>query len=151
MKKRIFLSLFLACASFMYASAKSVVFTLNDGTLVYYLLGGTTNPMLRFVEGGVTVDADSYTFSQIKNFYISTTDDPNAIENVIDNSSSFNGKALLLDASKVKSVKVYDVTGAVVEANVSNVDGLLSVDLDNLPKGVYIVNTGSSSIKLMKK
>ena len=58
--KKLALSLslfFLAC---MTATAKSVVFTLSNGTKIYYLLGGETNPVMRFVDGKITVNADSY-------------------------------------------------------------------------------------------
>ena len=65
MKKLTLLFVF-ACLAYAGAMAKSVVFTLVDGTKVYYLLGGETNPKLRFVEGKMTVDADVYEFSDIK-------------------------------------------------------------------------------------
>ena len=73
MKKLTLLFVF-ACLAYAGAMAKSVVFTLVDGTKVYYLLGGEANPKLRFVEGKMTVDADVYEFSDIKNFYISEED-----------------------------------------------------------------------------
>ena len=43
--KRILLPLLLLCS--VGASAKSLVFTLSDGTKVYYLLSREVNPMLR--------------------------------------------------------------------------------------------------------
>ena len=65
------------------ASAKSVVFTLNDGTKIYYLLSAEVSPMLRFKDGKMVVNEDTYEFTDIKNFYISEEDDPNAIEKVL--------------------------------------------------------------------
>ena len=66
--KKTFLTLLLGF-SLLPAGAKSVVFTLNDGTLVYYLLGGEVAPVMRFGdEGTLTINADSYEVSGIKNF-----------------------------------------------------------------------------------
>ena len=66
----------LLCLASMGAMAKSLVLTLSDGTLVYYLLGGETDPRMRFVEGKIEVNTDVYQISGIKNFYISNEDDP---------------------------------------------------------------------------
>ena len=59
----------LLCLASMGAMAKSLVLTLSDGTLVYYLLGGETDPRMRFVEGKIEVNTDVYEISGIKNFY----------------------------------------------------------------------------------
>ena len=56
------------------ASAKSVVFTLSNNTKVYYLLGGEKNPVMKFVDGKLVVNTDTYEFSKIKNFVISEED-----------------------------------------------------------------------------
>lgn len=145
---------FALMTMFMSASAKSVVFTLQDGTLVYYLLGGETNPMMRFVDGKVTVNADTYEISDIKNFYISAEDDPNitSIENVFSqNAKQFNGNVFVLKTTDAKAVKVYSANGAQVEAPVNQASGYLSVDLNTLQKGTYIIKVGESSFKVLKK
>ncbi|MBQ6751208.1 MAG: T9SS type A sorting domain-containing protein [Bacteroidaceae bacterium] len=134
------------------AAAKSLVFTLGDGTKVYYLLGGETNPMLRFVDGKMTVDTDEYELSNIKNFYISEEDDPNAIEPVLTRQNvSFSANTLVINDAQVKAVKVYTVDGAAVKADVQQVGDVISVNLNGLAKGAYIVNVGKSSFKVMKK
>jgi len=150
--KRLFLAAMIIGASVFTAAAKSVVFTLQNGTLVYYLLSSDASPVLKFVEGGVTVNADGYTFSQIKNFYISTTDDPNAIDEVAaDVEATFKPNMLVLNAADVKSVKVFGASGAEVEANVSEAGDRVVVDLSNLAKGVYVISTGNTSFKMLKK
>ena len=58
MKKLAFLLLLLMTS--VGASAKSVVFTLNDGTKVYYLLSSEANPILRFQEDKMVVNDDVY-------------------------------------------------------------------------------------------
>ncbi len=150
MRKKL-VSFALAAVASLGMSAKSVVFTLTDGTLVYYLLSRTeTSPMMRFVDGGVTVNTDYFAFSQLKNFYISTTDDPNAIED-LDYTYGGNGGKLVFDAAKVINVTVCEVNGTRVNADVQDMDGKLVVDLTGLKSGVYLVNTGGSSFKIIKK
>ena len=56
--KRLLYSFLIACAASLTASAKSVVFTLTDGTHVYYLLDNDNPPIMKFIDGGVTVNAD---------------------------------------------------------------------------------------------
>ncbi|MBQ9667094.1 MAG: hypothetical protein IJ635_11250 [Bacteroidaceae bacterium] len=150
MKKLTFL--FLMCLASMGAMAKSVVFTLADGTKVYYLLGGDTNPVLRFVDGKVTVDADEYTISDIKNFYVSNEDDPNGIEDVLANQQvRYSANTLVMNAGSAKAVKVYTVGGVEVKAEVQKSDDVITVDLNGLAKGAYVVRAGNSSMKVLKK
>lgn len=144
-------TLMIVLASICMASAKSVVFTLSDGTLVYYLLGGETNPIMRFVDDKVVVNADTYEFSGIKNFYISNEDDPNAIENVLAKSSiKYDGNTVVVSAAKGKTVKVFAVNGTEVKAPISTAEGYAAVDMSGLQKGTYIISVGSSSIKVQK-
>lgn len=144
-------TLMIVLASVCMASAKSVVFTLSDGTLVYYLLGGETNPIMRFVDDKVVVNADTYEFSGIKNFYISNEDDPNAIENVLAKSSiKYDGNTVVVSAAKGKTVKVFAVNGTEVKAPISTAEGYAAVDMSGLQKGTYIISVGSSSIKVQK-
>lgn len=136
----------------MGAAAKSVVFTLANNTKVYYLLGGETNPMLRFVDGKVTVNADVYEISDIKNFYISNEDDPNAIESALAASSvTYSANMLVVKASEAKSVKVYSVGGQEVNADVQKAGDVITVSLNGLEKGTYIISTGDASFKVLKK
>ncbi len=151
MKKLTLLFCFMLLTT-MGAMAKSVVFTLADGTKVYYLLGGDTNPVLRFVDGKVTVDADEYTISDIKNFYVSNEDDPNGIEDVLANQQvRYSANTLVMDAASAKAVKVYTVGGVEVKAEVQKSDDVITVDLNGLAKGAYVVRVGNSSMKVLKK
>lgn len=151
MKKLTILFVLLLVAS-VGAMAKSVVFTLSNNTKVYYLLGGETNPMLRFVDGKVTVNADVYEFSDIKNFYISSEDDPNAIESTLSASSmTYSANTLVVKAGEVKAVKVYSVGGQEVNADVQKSDDVITVNLNGLGKGAYIVKVGDASFKVLKK
>lgn len=150
MKKFAFLSMLMLAVA-MTATAKSVVFVLSDNTLVYYLLGGETNPIMRFVDGGVTVNDDKYEFSGIKHFYISNTDDPNGIDTVTSQpEASFRGNKLVVKGENA-SVTVSKIDGTRVSADVEKANGCVSVDLSGLSSGNYIIKVGASSFKVNKK
>ena len=150
--KKLALSLslfFLAC---MTATAKSVVFTLSNGTKIYYLLGGETNPVMRFVDGKITVNADSYEFADIKNFYISATDDPTAIEAVLDKRNiSFKDNTVVIQSSKTSTAAVYAIGGTAVKADMQKDGDILTIDLSSLPAGSYVIKAGKASFKVTKR
>lgn len=133
-------------------SAKSLVLTLENGTRVYYLLGGNTNPMIRFVDGKIKVDTDIYEFSGIKNFYISATDDPNGIEHTINSTmAEYNDNMVIFDTDKPLMVKVYSSGGNEMNVYPRWVGDKTVVDLSPLPQGAYIITAGETSLKILKK
>lgn len=151
MKKLIILFLLMLTIS-AGAAAKSMVITLANNTKVYYQLGGETNPMMRFVDGKITVDADDYEISDIKNFYISIEDAPNAIESTMTASSMvYSANTLVVKAAEAKTVKVYSVGGKEVNADVQRAGEVITVNLNGLDKGAYIISTGDASFKVFKK
>ncbi len=150
MKKWICLLLVLMTS--LGVSAKSVVFTMNDGTKVYYLLSTGVNPILRFKEGRMVVNEDAYEFSDIKNFYISETDDPNAIDFLLSGKDvTMAAHTVIIPADAVKDVKVYMVDGKEVKVRGEKTDHDIIVHLNELGKGTYVISTGKSSMKVMKK
>lgn len=153
MIKKTLMTAAAACLLTVGAYAKSVVFTLSDGQLVYYLLQTGDFPMLRFTDDGFTVNTDSYDFSGVKNFYISATDDPNAIGDVeADGKSaiSMTDDCITVSGAK-KAVAIYTVDGVAVNAE-STADGAtVKVDISALPAGVYVVKCGEASFKIRKK
>lgn len=140
--------LFFATASL---SAKSLVLTLKNGTLVYYLLGGESNPMMRFADGGIIVNTDKYEFANIRNFYISTTDDPNGIKQVVEGDIQYAHNMVVIDTDKPLSVAVYACNGHKIDTPIQQANGKTLVDLNSLPQGAYIVTIGESSLKILKK
>ena len=134
------------------ASAKSVVFTLNDGTKVYYLLSAEVSPMLRFKDGKMVVNEDTYEFTDIKNFYISEEDDPNAIEKVLaKHNVTFEANTVVINSDSVKITKVYTLDGVEVKVPVEKSENVISVNLNGLERGTYLISTGDSSLKVLKK
>lgn len=149
--KKLALSLLMLVAS-IGATAKSLVFTLNDGTKVYYQLSSEVNPIMRFKEGKLLVNDDVYEFDGIKNFYLSDEDAPNAIENVQSKPNvTFKANTVLIPADAVKVLKVFTVDGVEVKTVIQNEGDVFSVDLNGLAKGVYVISTGKSSLKVTKK
>lgn len=150
MKKLTFFLLMLVAS--IGATAKSLVFTLNDGTKVYYQLSSEVNPIMRFKEGNLLVNDDVYEFDGIKNFYLSDEDAPNAIENVQSKPNvTFKANTVLIPADAVKVLKVFTVDGVEVKTVIQNEGDVFSVDLNGLAKGVYVISTGKSSLKVIKK
>lgn len=150
MKKLTFFLLMLVAS--IGATAKSLVFTLNDGTKVYYQLSSEVNPIMRFKEGKLLVNDDVYEFDGIKNFYLSDEDAPDAIENVQSKPNvTFKANTVLIPADAVKVLKVFTVDGVEVKTVIQNEGDVFSVDLNGLAKGVYVISTGKSSLKVIKK
>lgn len=142
MKKLLFIIVLMVAA--VTVQAKSLVITLADGTEVYYLLGGDVNPVMKFKDGKVTVNADAYEISDIKKFVISQTDDPSGIK-----AETFYVKGkqdievFSLDGKKVDSIKSTSLQ--------SKEDAISSLSLTTLPKGVYVLKIGSATMKVLKK
>lgn len=150
MKKLTFFLLMLVAS--IGATAKSLVFTLNDGTKVHYQLSSEVNPIMRFKEGKMLVNDDVYEFDGMKNFYLSDEDAPNAIENVQSNPHvTFKANTVLIPADAVKVLKVFTVDGVEVKTLIQKEGDVFSVDLNRLAKGVYVISTGKTSLKVTKK
>jgi hypothetical protein len=132
------------------ASAKSLVLELNDGTLVYYLLGGETNPVLRFDGDEVMVDADKYAFTDVAKFFISEEDQPTAIDGKPAEAQT-EMKDGQLYVSTQETVAVYTTDGRLVSRAHQAGKGRSVVDASQLAAGVYVVRYGKKSFKFVKR
>lgn len=133
--------------SALQVQAKSLVLTLVDGTSLYYLLGGETNPVMRFSEdSGFSVNADNYEFSGVKNFYISTTD-ASCISKTKISKTSFHSGFLSINAA---SVAVFTLDGKNVDVISEKSGDMITIDMSSLPKGIYVIKAGKSSFKVCK-
>lgn len=134
------------------ASGKSVVLTLSNGKLAYYLLGGDKDPVMRFADGKIVMNADEYSLSGIKNFYISETDDPTGIETVLkEQNVSYKAGTFAVLADNSESVSVYTANGIKVAAQTEHANGVVTVNLQQLPQGAYVIRVGESSFKVYKQ
>ena len=150
--RKVLLTLILATAGILSGSAKSLVLTLKNGTKVYFLITSTSYPMMKIKDGEITLgDEHRYTFPELASFVVSNTDDPNGVENVESNPTHTYKSNTIIFAGNADKVNVFNASGAQVEAEVSENDGRVAVNLNELPNGVYVVNTGSTSFKVIKK
>lgn len=152
MNKRIVIAIACLLFSIGISFGKSLVLTLANNTLVYYVLGGDKNPMMRFADGKVCVNSDEYAFSNIKNFYISETDDTSGIEHLLkEQQITYKAGTLIVHADSTESIGVYTANGMKVSVPVEQSGDVVAVSLNQLPKGVYVVRVGESSFKVFKQ
>ena len=152
MNKRIVIAIACLLFSIGISFGKSLVLTLANNTLVYYVLGGDKNPMMRFADGKVCVNSDEYAFSNIKNFYISETDDPSGIEHLLkEQQITYKAGTLIVNTDSPESIGVYNANGMKVSVPVELSGDAVAVSLNQLPKGVYVVRVGESSFKVLKQ
>lgn len=133
---------------------KSLVLTLSNKALVYYLLDDTKSPVMRFIDGKIVLETDEYALGDIKNFYISETDDPNSIEKLLrENKISYKSGVFILqsDTDISGTVAVYGINGMKVDAMVEKAGNIVSVSLEALPQGTYVIRVGESSFKVIKQ
>lgn len=151
MRKKILFLTFISMIGPITTQAKSLVLTLSDGSNVYYMLGTGVNPLMKFNDGQVTVNADTYTFSGVKTMRISKTDDPTGIESIAANNKNFtlNGSTLYINTTG--EIKVYSADGNQINIPASENNGITAIDVSGLSKGVYIVKTEKASFKFLKK
>lgn len=150
MKKLLFTALLLTSLSC--AQAKSVVLTLNNGTEIYYLLGGEKNPMMRFVDGKMTMNDDTYEFKDLRNFRISETDDPAGIEQLLrDNAIEYHNGQVVVKCGKASAIRVFATDGKEVKPVLNEANGCTLVDLNSLNAGTYVIRFGNSSLKVHKR
>ena len=152
MNKRIVIAITCLLFSIGISFGKSLVLTLANNTLVYYMLGGAKNPMMRFADGKVCVNSDEYAFSNIKNFYISETDDTSGIEHLLkEQQITYKAGTLIVHTDNPESIGVYNANGMKVSVQVEQAGDVVAVSLNQLPKGVYVVRVGESSFKVLKQ
>lgn len=152
MNKRIVIAVACLLFSIGISFGKSLVLTLANNTLVYYMLGGDKNPMMRFADGKVCVESDEYTFSNIKNFYISETDDPSGIEHLLkEQQITYKAGTLIVHTDSPESISVYTVNGMKISVPVELAGNVVAVSMTQLPNGVYVVRVGESSFKVFKQ
>lgn len=133
---------------------KSLVLTLSNKTLVYYLLDDTKSPVMRFTDGKIVVETDEYVLGDIKNFYISEKDDPNSIDKLLRESkiSYKSGMFILQSDTDISGpVAVYAINGMKADAVVERTENIVTVCLETLPQGTYVICVGKSSFKVIKQ
>ena len=62
-----------------------------------------------------------------------------------------NANTMVINATDAPQVKVFASGGNEVQADVKKSGDVISINLNALPRGTYIISTGKASVKVMKK
>lgn len=149
--KRLFSLLVFVALVATTASARSLVLRLTDGTEIYYLIGAEETPLMKFVDGEMYVNGDKYAFSGIDRFYISQTDDPNAIDSSQDVAQRPAMRDGVLYVKSAGKIGVYTLDAKQVQATVKQQSGVTTIDTNSLAPGTYIIRIGDASMKFLKR
>ena len=119
------------------ALADNPVMTIDEGILKVTVAG----------EEKVSADLSqglSYSFSEA---------DPTAIQEVLNNESSRleQGHVYIVHARAGETVRVFTIDGKLVASQRIGKEGCADIDLTTLGKGLYIVKSAKTSIKVMNK
>lgn len=107
---------------------RKVVFTTTDGTSLEYLYSDLDNYQFEDIESGI-----------------------NEILEEDDESVKINGTSVSMRGLRPNSVvRVFNPCGIELRHVVANGDGSVEVSLEDLPKGIYIVNHGKASVKIVR-
>lgn len=150
MKKKTLLLTLLLLLTTVGASAMSLVLELKDGTLVYYLLTAEVSPTITMNDGQVTINANEYSFEEVKRFYVSYEDAPTAIDGRKTESETEMKNGMLYVATD-KPVNVYTTDGRLVQ-NGLRADAVRGmINTESLATGVYVIRYGKKSFKFIKR
>lgn len=136
------------------AHAKYLIITLNNGEDIAYTLGGESDPTITFAKGGICVNTDTFSFTNIESFRLdevapTATADTEATNK--ESEPSLEGYSLTLSAAQAKKLRITNVNGSAVSVSKNEGNGKCTVDLSVLPQGTYVINTGNASFKITKK
>lgn len=153
MKKRVLAFLILTYFT-TFLSARCIIFSLTDGSLVYYQLASDNCPMMSFSDSGFTMNDDIYTFGDIDYFYYTKEDAPTSIETV----KEMNNTAVLTINNQIitisntsANISLYTIDGKMIPADIIHSDLGISVDISSIPGGIYILRSDFTSFKFTKK
>ena len=57
----------------------------------------------------------------------------------------------MINSDSVKILKIYTLDGVEVKVPVEKSENVISVNLNGLERGTYLISTGDSSLKVLKK
>ena len=125
----------------------------RDGTKMTFALAD--NPKVSCKSGKLTVIAGSRTFTlglaDVQNYQFA--EESTGIENVIKDGSvkMENGCVVFCGLNAGSTVSVYLQDGRLIKECKTDADGNAIVDLSNLPKGVLIIHSSKTDIKIINR
>ena len=152
MKLRLFSFLLLAVSVLpSFADDAKVVFKLKAGgeTIIELKL----NPVITFTSTDLVVTSDITTISiPLDNMdYYTFTNGSTGIESVSVAPQYINGHVVFSGLRQGASVAVHTIDGKLITQLPADASGSVDVSLDSLPKGIYIIGTPDSRIKIINK
>ena len=146
-------------AATMFANEKNVLnIIMKDGTSVYFLLAEKPYITFRNDEMKIVSDTDEAVVKRTLVERFEFVDEmPTGIENVEEQDEQLRAK-FRLDGDAVyitglesgSKVVLYAMDGRVVNSSVAAADGCVTLSLNNLPSGIYIVKYNETAIKFIK-
>lgn len=159
MKKLFTIFLLFLLSLSIYANDKKVLGVfMNDGTMVCFSLN--EKPVITFVDDAVKVVSTSQEAlikrSLVDHFEF-LAEMPTDINDVEDESTV--GGKIDLDGNTIhvsglqqgSSVRIFSVSGELLTVSVVGNDGTVTISVDSLPRGIYLVNYNETTIKFMKR
>ena len=149
MKKLILVLLTLLSTISLSADNKSLIITFNDGTTQVFGLAELPdilmeNDKMIINAGNTTIEYDLY---KVKTFTFGMA---SGIDNTTIQDVSIEGNKLYIPGTNNK-IRIFSIDGTTVKLpNIQTVNANV-LDLDPLPKSVYIINVNGKSVKIIKK
>ena len=125
----------------------------KDGTKTTFALAD--NPKVSCKSGELIIIAGSRTFTlalaDVQNYLFA--EEPTGIENIIKDGSvkMENGCVVFCGLNAGSTVSVYLQDGRLIKESKTDADGDAIVDLSNLPKGVLIIHSNKTDIKIINR
>ena len=158
MKKLLLSLLLFAFSALTFAQKKDVLSILmKDGTSVYFLL--EEKPLITFENSDVKVvsstDEAVLERAQVDRFEF-VDEVPTAIEELEEEIArekfEMTRHAILLSAlAPGCKVQLFSISGQSILATAANENGAVTISIDSLPAGIYLVNYNEITIKFIKQ
>ena len=159
MKKILLTFMLFAFAATMFANGKDVLSVLmKDGTSVYFLLAEKPYITFQNDEMKIVSDTDEALVKRtlVERFEF-VNEIPTGIEDVEEQNEQLRAN-FKLDGDAVyitglasgSKVVLYAMDGRVVNSSVAAADGCVTLSLNTLPSGIYIVKYNDTAIKFIK-
>ncbi len=153
--------LFMFCISSLAAAAgdapKYFTVWMKDGQRIDLLL--SDKPVVKFAEGTLRFEASStileYKASDVDSFTLEATPST-GIHNVLSGGNDYkilqSGEMLYIsNAEPNAQVMLYSVSGSIVMTSPADGQGRVSIPLNQLGRGAYVLKIKNNSFKIMKK
>ena len=161
MKKLIFaFLLFCFSASLFAQKGKTLSVIMNDGTSVYFLLA--EQPYVTFVDDAVRIvsSTNEATIERaLVNKFEFVDEIPTGIDDVEEVEDKVAADRFELSDNAIRfeglapgcAIRLYSVKGEMLMSDIADNNGALTLSLEALPSGVYLVNYNETTIKFIKR